>query len=185
MAIIDMASIASKINAYANTSQGKQAINKAIRNVSINFGARATKFSPEEAANKFVEVMLDAVRSAHGSAMGQTAVDAASNFVAGTPSFSTAANGGTVATIPFTFEGNLHRDSLAPSKYGGVDNIVALLNNGYSANRTVFGSWHGKNIASRKERAGAGFVQSAVRIFMSQYATDYNVIDIKVGDAYT
>ena len=97
------------------------------------------------------------------------------------------------------FEGGLHRDSLYPEGYDGVDNIVALLNNGYHAHNYVYGQWKGHAptggsvsrggfdsadawIRSRKDREGLGFIQQAIRDFNANYGADYKVTAIAGGD---
>ena len=73
---------------------------------------------------------------------------------------------------------------LFPDKYKCRDNIVALFNNGYSADGQVYGMWHGRQIASLKERIGENFIEQAVRDFIGNYGSEYNVIDIKVDPIY-
>lgn len=85
------------------------------------------------------------------------------------------------------FSGDLHRPSLAPTQYpDGIENIAALLNNGYEARNFVYGTWngHGGKIRSRKSRPGAHFVQNAARIFESGYGKKYNIKKIKIKDIY-
>ena len=188
MAVINMSSIIPKINAYAESSQGKRQMNKAVKNVVLSVGTKSVKHKPEEIAARFVEVMRGSAQSTQGAgsrggALGESAIEAISSFTAGAPTVSEI-NGMSVITIPFNFEGNLHRDSLQPDKYGGIDNIVALLNNGYTAGGTVFGKWHGVDIYSLRQRSGSGFIQNAVRQFMDRYASEYNIIDIEISGEY-
>lgn len=196
MAVVNMSSLLPKLNAYVESAQGKQDINLAIREMTFSIsttrgsGGRSSgiRHSPDEIAAKFISTMLESARSAQGASarggvLGSTAIDAISNFVAGTPAVLEAGEM-TVITIPFNFEGNLHRDSLCPAKYNGVDNIVALLNNGYSAGATVYGSWHGQDIYSLKQRSGTRFIQTAVRQFWDRYASEYNIINIEISDEY-
>lgn len=64
----------------------------------------------------------------------------------------------------------LHRDSLYSERYDGVDNIVALMNKGYSAKNYVYGTMpDGRRGRSLKYRQGAHFMQSAVEHFNTQY----------------
>ena len=188
MAVINMSSIIPKIKAYTETSSGKKQVSQAIQKVIFSVNTKSMKHTPEEIAAKFVSTMQDAVRStqgagARGGALGESAVAAALGFAAGT-AVTSEMGGTTIITIPFNFEGNLHRDSLYSSQYSGVDNIVALLNNGYSAKSTVFGMWHGNKIRSLQERSGAGFIQNAVRQFWDRYASEYNIINIEIDGVY-
>lgn len=188
MAVINMSSIIPKIKAYTSSSDGKKQVNQAMQKVLFNINARVMKHTPEEIAASFVSTMLEAVKGTQGAGsqggvLGESAVAAVSNFSAGTATTSEK-GGSTIITIPFNFEGNLHRDSLYSSQYSGVDNIVALLNNGYSAKSTVYGIWHGNRIRSLQDRSGAGFIQTAVRQFWDRYASEYNIIDIEIDGAY-
>lgn len=67
------------------------------------------------------------------------------------------------------------RASLYPEKYVGVDNIVAIFNNGYTADNKVYGHWHGKYISSLDKRQGSFFMQKAVDEFMAKYGSKYDV----------
>ena len=51
--------------------------------------------------------------------------------------------------------------------------------------RPVHGMWHGHETWSRTVIPGAHFVDNAVSSFMGNYASEYNVIDISVGDAFS
>lgn len=61
----------------------------------------------------------------------------------------------------------------------GIDNIVALFNNGYEASGRVFGYWKFHEdlgvIGSRTSRKGLNFMQDAVRNFNRKYGDRYNV----------
>lgn len=79
------------------------------------------------------------------------------------------------ASIQIYMSDDPHRDSLMPKKYGGVDNIVAIFNSGYSADGQVYGKWHGKKIASLTERPGSFFMQKAISTFESKYGEKFDV----------
>lgn len=98
------------------------------------------------------------------------------------------------------FGGDLHRDSLYSDGYGGVRNIVAVLNNGYHASNYVYGDWDGHSptgesvfdgrsidssayIRSRKDREGLHFIQQAIQDFNGNYGSDYNATAV-AGDEY-
>lgn len=88
--------------------------------------------------------------------------------------------------VEVSFSGNLHRPSLVPSLYpNGIENIAALLNNGYNASDYVYGNWNGsKRIRSLIKREGAHFAQNSVRIFESEYGAKYNIQNIKINDSF-
>lgn len=99
------------------------------------------------------------------------------------------------------FQGDLHRDSLDNDLgYEGIDNIVALFNNGYHARNYVYGWWDGHRptgesisrslynddfawVRSRKEREPLQFIQKAVHVFNNNYGAKYGVTAV-AGMAY-
>lgn len=78
--------------------------------------------------------------------------------------------------VDINFLGDMFRPSLLPDYYHGIDDISALLNNGYNARRTVFGYWERTNsyIESLKSRPGAHFAQNAVHTFDSANRNEKN-----------
>ena len=66
------------------------------------------------------------------------------------------------------------RPSLVPKKYGGINNMAALFNNGYQAGDYVTGLWHGKNVRSLEYRPASDFVEQGVSNFNGNYGSDYN-----------
>jgi len=144
---------------------------------------------PEEAAATFIEVMKSEIESLgstdgyEAGHLGATAVSALTKLNYGSPR--KVAPGRYV--IPVSFAEDLRRDSLAPDEYDGIDNIAALLNSGYTAGHIVYGIWlnhYPWNIPSLGRRDGAHFIESAIRNFMTNYASTYSVIGIDVDDVY-
>ena len=104
--------------------------------------------------------------------------------------------------VPLYFGGDLHRNSLEndATSYGGIDNIVALFNNGYHASNYVYGWWDGHSpsgesigrslhnedfawVRSKKEREALKFIQQAISDFNGNYGSDYNVTAV-AADIY-
>lgn len=99
--------------------------------------------------------------------------------------------------IHLSFSGDLHRDSLDNDLgYEGVDNIVALFNNGYHAKNFVYGWWDGHKatgdgvlrsgvdtdfayVRSKKEREALRFIQQAVMDFNASYGAEYGVTAVE------
>ena len=137
------------------------------------------------AASKFIDVLKNEV-SSHGfvgGSLGSTAVSALQQLKHG----DVYSIGGGIYTVDVWFYGDLSRDSLAPGKFDGIDNIAALLNSGYKAGHTVYGIWKGhgdERRASLVERDGVHFIEQAIRDFMSNYASEYGVFKIEVDDIY-
>lgn len=105
--------------------------------------------------------------------------------------------------VILSFDSNaLHRDSLENELgYEGIDNIVALFNNGYHAKNYVYGWWNGHRpsgesvyrsgttgdyawVRSEKEREALQFMQEAEAEFNAVYASKYGVV-VQLGSDYT
>lgn len=72
--------------------------------------------------------------------------------------------------ITLSLPGYMQRPSLNVWAYGFVDNIIALFNNGYYAERVVFGYWPGHGMTSSlTERPGLHFMNKAVDEFNGMY----------------
>lgn len=76
------------------------------------------------------------------------------------------------------------RPSLVPEKYGSVNDMAALLNNGYSAGGVVDGYWHGNYIHSLTFRSPTNFVENGVADFNAKYGAAYNAIAEIVSDRF-
>ena len=104
--------------------------------------------------------------------------------------------------IPLYFDGDLHRDSLEnDAGYDGIDNIVALFNNGYHASNYVYGWWNGHSpttgdvsmrsgtdndawVRSKKDREPLKFIQQAIRDFNGNYGSEFDVTAVIAADIY-
>ena len=193
MANINMSSILDKAKKYTRSETFQNAVENKIDQAMLNgtpLGGKTTIYGTKEAAEKFIEVLKAEIENCAGAdvaagQLGATAVRALLNLEYGTP----VKIGQNRYQIGVSFANNLSRDSLAPDEYPeGIENIAALLNKGYDAKNTVYGIWYGRtsyNIPSLQNRAGAHFIENAIRKYMDGYAKEYGVIDIQVDDVYT
>lgn len=82
-------------------------------------------------------------------------------------------------SVGIFFTGDKHRDSLYPKGYpNGVDNIIALLNNGFrigEGKKPATGMWHGHKTVGLRTREGLHFMNTAVSDFVRAYGDAYNV----------
>ena len=163
MAKINSSALRSKLSTFLESDNGKKRVSGSA-DVSGDIAA---------VESAFIQTMLGCASGASGVASGFHSCGASISNIGGEM----------IATIPFEF-GNKHRDSLYPAGYSGVDNIVALFNNGYQASNTVYGSWHGKKIKSLQARDGLHFVQAAQRSFEGAQIGDAHVISIEIDGAY-
>lgn len=131
----------------------------------------AVVHTPEEAAAKFIEVLHQSIESS-GITANQAA--AISSISAGG-----AASSGTTYTIGVSWTGDRTRPSLVPERYGGVYDLVGLLDKGWNASGSVYGMWHGHETFNRMSQAAGDFVDSAIGTFMGAYADEYHVKSIE------
>ena len=80
--------------------------------------------------------------------------------------------------------GSEFRPSLVPEKYGGINDMAALLNNGYHAGNYVVGEWHGNIIRSLTDREGAHFVQAGASDFMGSYGGPGHIVSLTISDRF-
>lgn len=202
MASINMASIMNKVEAYGRSINGKLRMRECIQNYA-NEGKEKTEDGDKiltetdmhKAAAKFIQVLRSTAQSYDLPASVMSRFDSLD-----TSSILKMPDGS--AMIYVYFGGDLHRDSLYSEGYDGVDNIIAVLNNGYHARDYVYGWWDGhapsggasgelRNslskdyayIRSRKDREGLHFIQQAVQDFNGNYGSEYNVTAV-AGDEY-
>lgn len=201
MANINLSSIMQKVEAYGRSANGKLRMKERIEKYAaegINKTAAGNKVITETdmwtAAAKLISVLKNTAQSHDLPASVMQHFDSLHcSEIKKMPDGS--------SVIYIYFGGDLHRDSLYSEGYDGIDNIVALLNNGYHAKNYVYGWWEGHSptgdnsyrsggfdsgdawIRSRKDRGGLGFIQQAVQDFNGNYGADYNVTAI-AGDDY-
>jgi len=143
--------------------------------------------TPAGGASQFIQVLymtISALRSPDGYSpglLGPAAIEALSE-IDYTKTYKESRGYYRVGVF---FVDNLYRPSLYPEKYDGIDNIAALLNNGFGQTRgSVYGLWHSKQITGLRRRIGAGFVQLAKDDFMGNYGVRYGVETINIDEIY-
>lgn len=166
---VNRPSIRAKLRAALSTPAGK----KKIMEAGVNTKGLKT---PEAAAEKFLEILQKTIRS---SGLSSGVMDAVSDWK--TSGVTYLGDGHYMTGV--TFAGEEFRFSLDVQRYGGIENIVALYDQGVNHTmRPVRGEWHGKETWSRTVIPGAHFIDSAITEFMTSYASKYNVTGItKVG----
>ena len=174
--MISANSLMKKLNTYAATPKGKKAI-KDVVDGSKKSGKRLasgdkiiSEADMDAAADRLIEIIKsllpDSIKTV-GDSLGRSLPEEQ-------------ATGETEVKIYFN-EAELRRESLRSDLFpDGIDNIVALLNNGYNARNYVYGEWKGHNVwvRSRKDREPLLFMQKAVDEFNARYGERYNVTAI-------
>lgn len=172
MASINMDSILAKAKAHMATDKRQNEIKQKASNAVLNGSASGNVHSIYEAAGKFISVLQSEIQSSGLSAGAMAAISQIDHG-------SAAPLGDGKYMIHIYFSGDSSRPSLDTAQYGGIDDIVLLFNNGVDHTmRPVHGMWHGHETWSRTVIPGAKFIESAIQNFMSNYASEYNVIDI-------
>ena len=195
MATLNMDSILNKAKHFVNnTTEGQKRVDAIVDKKMLlggsgsSQGNTVTIIGAAGAADKFIEVLRAEIQSHAGTNfgagnLGATAITALSQLSHGEPR----KVGKNMYQIDISFTGNLSRDSLNVDDYDGIENIAALLNNGYSARNRTYGYWLNHShysIPSLQNRTGAQFIQGAIRNFMSGYAAECGVVDITCDGIY-
>lgn len=178
---ISASALMGKVNAYSQTPAGKKKMSDKIaayRNGSDQHvsstgktyggGAIMTVDQMIDAAKDFIAILK---RSAASANLPSSVMEHVESFMFTTPFILPDGS----ASIEIYLSEAPGRASLFPEKYGSVDNIVAIFNNGYTAKDKVYGTWHGKYVSSLDKRQGTFFMQKAVDEFMSKYSAEYDV----------
>lgn len=191
MSSVNIDSIVKKAKSYMQSTEGKKRASKEVAESirSGKGGQHITITGMNTAAEKFIEVLKNEICSHAGSnyaggELGKTAIDALMNLEHSVPK----EMGDNLYQIEVWFSGDLRRESLDPDVYPeGIDNIAALLNNGYDAGHRVYGVWMGHwpwSIPSLPMRDGTHFVDNAIRTYMSSYANEYGVVSVTADKIY-
>ena len=177
MASINMGSILAKAKASMESNTGQSKVNGVVNKAmlgNIRLQSGGNIHTPEEAAAKFIEVLRNSIE---GTGLSEGAIEAISNIEHG----SAHSIGHNTYIIGVYFVGDMTRPSLDEAKYGGINDIVALFNNGVDhIMRPVHGMWHGEETWSRTVIPGASFIEQAITDFMGNYSSEYNVTNISV-----
>lgn len=179
--VINEAAIQAKVRAWGNSGAGQAKISAVIKDL-INgiihtgvtiTGDVLTVAEMMEAAEKMKSILAQCSSGLPASVQ---------SIVANASIGPISENGPGSYSVSLQFHGDFVRPSLQPTKYGYVNNIVALFNNGYRAGGQVFGDWHGNRIGSLQERAGTHFVNEAVAVFNSTCGGQYHATASASGE---
>ena len=211
MPAINMNSIMSKVGAYSRSVSGKLRMKECIQKYAAEGKSKTaggSKVMTEDemwkAAAKLIWVLQETARNFD---LPQSVMQHFNSLECSKPY--RMPDGSTVMYV--YFEDDLRRESLEDGydyyggKFGGytgegIDNIVALLNNGAHAKDYTYGWWNGHSptgdalsrsmgtdgfawVKSKKDREGLHFIQQAVNDFNGNYGSEYNVT-AEAGEAY-
>lgn len=178
---ISAAALMGKVEAYAKTPAGQKKMSDKITSYRNGSDAHVSQTGRTYGGGKIMTIdqMVDAAkdliailkRAAASANLPESVMEHVESYMFTTPYV---LPDGSMAMEIYMSEAP-GRASLYPEKYGGVDNIVAIFNNGYTAKDRVYGNWHEKYVSSLDKRQGTFFMQKAIDEFMSKYSAEYDV----------
>lgn len=203
---INMGSIMSKVSSYTKSAEGKGRMKEYIgqcrsqgRYKTLGGSTIITEDEMISASGKMIQLIQEAGRAAElpESVMNHL-------YCLEVSPVTYRKDGSAVMYIYFS--GDLYRESLEDGDNGytgdGINNIVALFNNGAHASNFVYGWWNGHNptgvsldraggdlksgyawVRSKKDREALHFIQNAVANFNENWGGLYNATAI-AGEDY-
>ena len=196
--MISESAIMNKLQAYAKTASGKRRMKECIDNARESGRPLASGdiVIGVEQMSEMANALVDMIQSR----MPESIAEAGRTL---TPSVPAKQPDGSYEVVLRFDPDSLHRDSLENDLgYDGIDNIVALFNNGYHAKNYVYGWWNGHSptgnsltrgvtgdegyawVRSEKEREPLQFMQDAATEFNAIYGSRYGV-SVQLGSDYT
>lgn len=204
MPTINMGSIMSKVGAYSRSVEGKLRMKKCIDSYAasgVSKTAGGGKVITEDDMYRAAYKMMDVLRqTAREADLPSSVLQHILTMDCSKPYKMSDGH----MEIWIYFGGDMHRESLENGDGGhtgeGIDNIVALFNNGAHASNYVYGWWNHHSpkgdalsrsspsddfawVRSTKDREALHFIQQAVRDFNGNYGAEYNVTAV-AGDDY-
>lgn len=207
MATINIGSIMNKVGAYSRSVEGKLRMKERINKYASegqNKTAGGSKVMTEDDMYRAAYKMMDVLKqTAKESDLPPSVMQHILTMDCSRPYKMPDGH----MEIWIYFGGDMHRESLEDGDGGhtgeGVNNIVALFNNGAHASDYVYGWWNGHEptpstayrsgwhggqlgyawVRSKKDREALHFIQQAVGDFNGNYGSDFNVTAV-AGDDY-
>lgn len=190
---ININSIMEKVKTFSESSEGKRQMKERIQEYKKSGksgtaagGVLATDKDMQAAAQELIQLLQNEARNAD---LPPSVMMHFSALNCSTPQ--KMPDGSSIVYV--RFGGDLYRDSLEDGDGGytgeGIDNIIALFNNGYHASRSVYGIWRSHStptedlwIPSKKDREGLFFVQKAIDAFNNSYGATHHVTAVAGND---
>lgn len=203
---INMGSIMSKVSSYTKSAEGRDRMKAYIgqcrsqgRSETFAGSTIITKDEMVNASRKMIQLIQEAGRAAE-------LPESVMNHLYGLEVSPITYRKDGSAVMYIYFSGDLYRESLEDGDNGhtgdGIDNIVALFNNGAHASNFAYGWWNGHNptgaslafaggdlkpgyawVRSKKDREALHFIQNAVANFNENWGGLYNATAI-AGEDY-
>lgn len=152
-------SIKSVLDDYLKTKSGLQKIRNVEKKtgVSVGYDSNVYKMLVDDLINCVIDFLPASLKTNRQHSL----LSKGSYIVEKNPVFE---NGFYKIGISFAPEA-VFRPSLVPEKWDGVPNIILHLSNGWRANGSVSGLWHGEYTKSRRSYDGNPFMREAINEF--------------------
>ena len=173
MARFEFGSLEKDILKTLKTSQSKKEVSDEIDKAvlgNVRFsGDGGLPHTPEEAADKLIEVLKSEIETA---SIPDNVKDAIRDHIVHDKPYKIGDN---EYSIHVYWDVDLSRPSLNPNSEDLRD-LAELYNTGVNHEmKQIFGMWHGKRIGSRTVIPGTHFMEIALANFMSAYSDEYGV----------
>lgn len=151
-------------------------INKSSINAKIEDAIKKIeRISPDTIAYEFMAILYDYIQNSPN--LGKNGKSALSKM-----EYTVIPVRDGVNKIRVWFTTDPYRPSLVPEVYGGVHDIVLLLNDGVDHNMaSVYGKWHGEYTYSKTQILGTHFLENAVNEFLAKRQKDYGIKEIEIN----
>lgn len=190
MAAINIDSILDKVYAWEDSNNGKKKMQATIGKYIQNNVSKTDAGSPvmtKKAMNEYGDKLIQMIQDHAQRCNLPDSVIA--HFASLTRSRIQKLPDGSYA-MEILFTDDLTRQSLQPEDYKGVQNIVAIFNNGYPSDRSrseaishISGWWHERNTTALEYRPGLYFMQDAANDFNQRYGVKLGVY-AELGEVY-
>lgn len=176
-------SLAEKINNWAQSNKGSSDIKKHILGSGNNSSTTMTsdtnrkgsitKETALEAGKVFKEMLLDIARQLDVPSTVLFRIESLEFEYDGTKRVGVyQSKKNNIIEIRMSFEDDLFSESLMPQRYDGIDNIIALFNNGYSNGHPadyVYGPWFYSSFVGRGKRIETKEIRSTEVVAGERY----------------
>ena len=197
MAEINMNSIAEKVRKFSQTPAGKEKMKKAVEKLANSNKAQTALGQELLSRSRMVELTEELIGVIKSTAASYDLPPSVMKHFDSLDYIIQAGDDGNVESLIY-FADDSSRESLDADIYtgDGIDNIIALFNNGYVASSYAYGWWDGHTptpgniistsgsvyVRSKIGRPSLRFMQRAIEDFASRYTGKYPMV-VELNDS--
>lgn len=185
---INTGAIMGKVGNYVSSSAGRKKISNSLNGTGSGNSCGDLELRRLEMIMAGREMVALLRQHAASAGLPASVMSHMESFIAGAPMIKDDGSG----SVAISMSSDPSRPSMYPEKYSGINNIVAIFNNGYDAGNVVYGKPEVEiegqlsidgffYTKSKQHRDGLGFMQSAVAEFNAKCGGKYNVTAVLGG----